>query len=274
MTYTNPEYFFEEGIYEKRVYRGWGQAKPETPLVFGPNIKDWPEMPELTRDLLVKVCSYLTDPVTTTDELIPSGETSSYRSNPERLSEFALSRRDPQYVGRSKAVRLADRERAAGKELPEEVRRVYAALERAGLTCHPEGTNLGSSIYAHMPGDGSAREQAASCQRVLGGSANFARQYATKRYRSNCINWGMIPFLMEDPAVLDLGDYVFLPNLRSDLLEGRELFSGYVVKPDGAVCEIALSTGPLTREEREVLAAGCLINYYRSQMTRTSGGAD
>ena len=274
VTYTNPEYFFEEGIYEKRVYRGWGQAKPETPLVFGPNIKDWPEMPELTRDLLVKVCSYLTDPVTTTDELIPSGETSSYRSNPERLSEFALSRRDPQYVGRSKAVRLADRERAAGKELPEEVRRVYAALERAGLTCHPEGTNLGSSIYAHMPGDGSAREQAASCQRVLGGSANFARQYATKRYRSNCINWGMIPFLMEDPAVLDLGDYVFLPNLRSDLLEGRELFSGYVVKPDGAVCEIALSTGPLTREEREVLAAGCLINYYRSQMTRTSGGAD
>ena len=156
-------------------------------------------MPALTDDLLVKVCSYITDPVTTTDELIPSGETSSYRSNPERLSEFALSRRDPQYVGRSKEMRAIERDREAGKALPEEVMKVYEALTKAGVANDPANTDIGSTIFANMPGDGSAREQAASCQRVMGASANFAKQYATKRYRSNCINWGMTPFLVEDP---------------------------------------------------------------------------
>ena len=174
-----------------------------TDLKFGPNIKDWPEMPALTDDLLVKVCSYITDPVTTTDELIPSGETSSYRSNPERLSEFALSRRAPQYVSRSKVMRQMERDRRAGKGLAEEVKAVYATLTAAGVKNDPENTDLGSAIFANMPGDGSAREQAASCQRVMGASANFAKAYATKRYRSNCINWGMTPFRNEIFATLE-----------------------------------------------------------------------
>ncbi len=180
--YTNPEYHYNASLYEKRVYNGWGKAEPDAELRFGPNIKDWPEMPALTNDLLVKVCSYITDPVTTTDELIPSGETSSYRSNPERLSEFALSRRDPQYVGRSKVMRQIERDREAGKALPEEVMKVYEALTKAGIANDPANTDIGSTIFANMPGDGSAREQAASCQRVMGASANFAKQYATKRF--------------------------------------------------------------------------------------------
>lgn len=260
--YTEPDYHFETGIYEKRVYNGWGKAEPEAELKFGPNIKDWPEMPELTEDLLVKVCSYLTDPVTTTDELIPSGETSSYRSNPERLSEFALSRRDPEYVGRSKVMRQIERDRQAGKGLPEEVKQVYAALTAAGIENDPENTDIGSTIFANMPGDGSAREQAASCQRVMGASANFAKQYATKRYRSNCINWGMTPFLVEDPSVFSLGDYIFVPGIRQAVLENRDT-TAYAVKPDGTVTAFPVSTGALTGPERQIIADGCLINYYR-----------
>ena len=262
--YTDPEYRFDAGIYEKRVYNGWGKPEPEHALKFGPNIKDWPEMPALTDDLLVKVCSYITDPVTTTDELIPSGETSSYRSNPERLSEFALSRRDPQYVARSKAVRQIERDRQAGKGLPEEVLAVYAALTKAGVANDPERTDIGSTIFANMPGDGSAREQAASCQRVMGASANFARQYATKRYRSNCINWGMVPFLVQDPEVFELGDYIFIPGVREAVLENRDAFTAYAVKPDGAVKPFSVSTGALTEPERRIIADGCLINYYRN----------
>ena len=262
--YTNPEYHYEAGIYEKRVYNGWGRPEPEHELKFGPNIKDWPEMPALTEDLLVKVCSYITDPVTTTDELIPSGETSSYRSNPERLSEFALSRRDPQYVSRSKVMRQMERDRRDGKGLSEEVKAVYAALTRAGLTVDPENTDLGSTIYANMPGDGSAREQAASCQRVLGASANFARGYATKRYRSNCINWGMTPFLVENPEVFGLGDYIFVPGVRAHVLANDACFDAYAVKPDGTVTKFAVSTGALTEAERQTIADGCLINYYRN----------
>ena len=262
--YTNPEYHYDAGIYAKRVYDGWGHPEPDHPLKFGPNIKDWPEQPALTDDLLVKLCSYITDPVTTTDELIPSGETSAYRSNPERLSEFALSRRDPQYVGRSKAVRQMERDRRAGKGLTDEVKAVYAALEKAGLKVDPEGTDLGSAIFANMPGDGSAREQAASCQRVMGASANFARQYATKRYRSNCINWGMVPFLVEDPSVFELGDYVFIPGVRRAVLENAGSIPAYVVRPDGAVKPFSVSTGPLTEPERQIIADGCLINYYRN----------
>ena len=262
--YTDPEYHYDGGIYEKRVYNGWTKPEPEHELKFGPNIKDWPEMPALTEDLLVKVCSYITDPVTTTDELIPSGETSSFRSNPERLSEFALSRRDPQYVSRSKEMRQMERDRQAGKGLTEEVQAVYAALSKAGLTVDPENTDLGSTIFANMPGDGSAREQAASCQRVMGASANFAKAYATKRYRSNCINWGMTPFLVENPELFDLGDYIFVPNVRAHVLANDASFDAYAVKPDGTVTKFAVSTGYLTEPERQIIADGCLINYYRS----------
>ncbi|MDY6066176.1 MAG: hydratase, partial [Candidatus Faecousia sp.] len=262
--YTNPEYHFDGGIYEKRVYNGWTKPEPQHELKFGPNIKDWPEMPALTSDLLVKVCSYITDPVTTTDELIPSGETSSYRSNPERLSEFALSRRDPQYVSRSKVMRQMERDRRAGKGLTEEVKAVYAALAKAGLTVDPENTDLGSTIFANMPGDGSAREQAASCQRVMGASANFAKAYATKRYRSNCINWGMTPFLVENPEVFSLGDYIFVPGVRAHVLANDASFDAYAVKPDGTVTRFPVSTGTLTEPERHIIADGCLINYYRN----------
>ena len=192
---------FDAGIYEKRVYNGWGKAEPDYALKFGPNIKDWPEQPALTDDLLLKVASYITDPVTTTDELIPSGETSSYRSNPLRLAEFTLSRKDPAYVGRAKAVKAMDEARKAGS-LPAEVQAVYDALAKAGVQADGAAANIGSAVFAVKPGDGSAREQAASCQRVLGGAANFACEYATKRYRSNCINWGMLPFLVEDPDAL------------------------------------------------------------------------
>ena len=262
--YTRPDYRYEAGIYEKRVYNGWGKADPDAELKFGPNIKDWPQMPALTDDLLVRVCSYITDPVTTTDELIPSGETSSYRSNPERLSEFALFRRDPEYVGRSKVMRQIERDREAGKELPEEVMNVYAALTAAGIANDPKNTDIGSTIFANMPGDGSAREQAASCQRVMGASANFAKAYATKRYRSNCINWGMTPFLVEHPEVFALGDYIFVPGVRQAVLENRESFPAYAVKPDGTVTEFTVSTGKLTEAERQIIADGCLINYYRN----------
>ncbi len=262
--YRAPRYFFDRGVYDKRVYDGFGKAEPDTELLFGPNIKDWPEMPELTQDLLVRICSYITDPVTTTDELIPSGETSSFRSNPERLSEFALSRKDPDYVGRSKAVRRIERYRQEGGELPEEIRKVYEALKDAGLKTDPAHTDIGSAIFANMPGDGSAREQAASCQRVLGGSANFARQYATKRYRSNCINWGMTPFLVQDPTVFELNDYIFIPGLCDAILTGAETFTAYAVKPDGTIRDFPVSVGELTEAERQIIVDGSLINYYRT----------
>ncbi len=261
--YTNPEFRYDSRIYETRIYNGWGKAEPEAELVFGPNIKDWPEMPALSKDLLLKVCSYITDPVTTTDELIPSGETSSFRSNPERLSEFALFRRDPQYVGRSKEMRSAERAREAGLPLPAEITAVYRALEKAGLCCDPEGTVIGSTIYANMPGDGSAREQAASCQRVMGAAANIARQYATKRYRSNCINWGMIPFLTEEPERFGLNDYLFVPEAKNAVLEGRSELDAFVIKPDESVTPIRLKLGGMTEAERQTVADGCLINYYR-----------
>ncbi len=262
--YTNPVYFFDKGIYEKRILNCVGQAEPEAELRFGPNIKDWPEMPALTDDLLVKVCSYITDPVTTTDELIPSGETSSYRSNPERLSEFTLSRKDPDYVPRSKVLRQAERDRRSGKGLTEEVKAVYAALTAAGIPNDPENTDIGSTIFANSPGDGSAREQAASCQRVMGGSANFAKSYATKRYRSNCINWGMTPFLVEHPEVFELGDYIFVPGIRKMVLDNAPQATAYAVKPNGTVTAFSVSTGALTENERQIIADGCLINYYRN----------
>jgi len=260
-----PQYFFDGSVYEKRVFDGFGRANPDEPLRFGPNIKDWPELPALTDDLLVKVCSYIEDPVTTTDELIPSGETSSYRSNPERLSDFTLSRKDPGYVPRAKAVRQAARGRRDGSGRDGEIEAVCEALSRAGAAGDPARAGIGSAIFANMPGDGSAREQAASCQRVLGGWANFARQYATKRYRSNCINWGLIPFLTEQPERFSLGDYLYIPGIRRAVLEGLEPLTAYAVKPDGRVDAFPVSIGPLTGPEREILASGCLINYYREQ---------
>ncbi len=261
--YTNPEYHFDSGVYDKRVYNGFGKAEPDHELVMGPNIKDWPEQPSLSDDLLVKVVSYITDPVTTTDELIPSGETSSYRSNPLRLAEFTLSRKDPEYVGRAKAVHELEASRADGV-IPEEVQSVYDVLEKAGVKADPADTVIGSTIFANKPGDGSAREQAASCQRVLGAAANIACEYATKRYRSNCINWGMVPLLTEDPEVFELGDYVFVPGVRSNVLSGVNDFDAYAVKSDGTVVKFPVSTGDLTPDERQIIADGCLINYYRN----------
>lgn len=244
------------------MFFGFGQAEPETKLVFGPNIRDWPQMPALSEDLLMRVCSYITDPVTTTDELIPSGDTSSYRSNPERLSEFALSRKDPGYVGRAKAVRAQEQQRVAG-QIDAEIARVYAAL-RPYAQPDPRAVNIGSVIFANKPGDGSAREQAASCQRVLGGCANLAREYATKRYRSNCINWGMPPLLTDDPAAFALGDWIFIPGLRSAVLAGTPEFAAYVIKPDGGIASITLRLDTLTQEERQIIADGCLINHYKN----------
>ncbi|MBO7703265.1 MAG: hydratase, partial [Solobacterium sp.] len=256
-----PEAVFDESIYARRVYNGWGHPEPEYELRFGPNIKDWPAQPELSEDLLVKNISYITDPVTTTDELIPSGETSSFRSNPLRLAEFTLSRKDPDYVPNAKAVKAIDEARKAGV-IDEELETVLKALKEAGIDIDINNTNVGSSIYAHKPGDGSAREQAASCQRVLGGSANFAKEYATKRYRSNLINWGILPFVTAESEQLEKDDWVYLSSIRTSLLEGSDI-RAYIIKPDGRVLPFALSLGSLEPSEKEILASGCLINYYR-----------
>ena len=260
---TVPEYQYDPSSYDTRVYQGFGKGDYDALLKLGPNIKDWPEIAPLGDNLLLKVASYITDPVTTTDELIPSGETSSFRSNPLRLAEFTLSRKDPAYVGRAKAVKALDEARTAGT-LPEEVQAVYAALEKAGYKPNAAATNIGSAIFANKPGDGSAREQAASCQRVLGGAANFAKEYATKRYRSNCINWGMLPFLVEDPSVFELGDCIYLPGVRKALLEAADTMPAVAVKPDGSVKEFTVKLGALTDAERQILADGCLINYYKN----------
>ena len=211
----------------------------------------------------MKIVSYITDPVTTTDELIPSGETSSFRSNPLRLAEFTLSRKDPAYVPAAKAVQALDAARRGG-ELPAEVAAVYAELGKLGYAPDPAATNIGSAIFANKPGDGSAREQAASCQRVLGGAANFACEYATKRYRSNCINWGMLPFLLDTPNVLEKGDYVFLPGVRAALLNAAENIEAVAVKPDGGLVRFTVRLGDMTGAERQILADGCLINYYKN----------
>ena len=260
---TLPAYHFDGSVYEKRVYNGWGKPEPDYALRFGPNIKDWPAQPALSEDLLVKVVSYITDPVTTTDELIPSGETSSFRSNPLRLAEFTLSRKDPDYVPAAKAVQALDAERRKGA-VPAELQAVYEALQKGGYAVDVENTNVGSTIYANKPGDGSAREQAASCQRVLGGAANIAAEYATKRYRSNCINWGMLPFVTDTPDVFAKGDYVFLPGVRKTLLTAEEQLPAVAVKPDGRLVPFAVRLGAMTDAERQILADGCLINYYKN----------
>ena len=256
------EEHFDASIYAKRVYNGWGKADAETELRFGPNIKDWPEQPSLSEDLLLRIVSHIDDPVTTTDELIPSGETSSFRSNPLRLAEFTLSRRDPEYVANAKAVKALDDERQAGK-LNAEISHVYEILWKSGIEANGLNNNIASAIYANKPGDGSAREQAASCQRVLGGGANFAKEYATKRYRSNCINWGILPFVSEEGNRLTKGSYVFLKNIRTALLNGTDV-EAYVIHDETAE-PIKVALGSLTDEEKQILADGCLINYYRNE---------
>ena len=254
------EYTFDDAPYKKRVYWGFGKAEPADELIEGPNIKPWPAMEPLGDDILLKVCSKIMDPVTTTDELIPSGETSSFRSNPLRLAEFTLSRKDPAYVPNAKAVKALDEQRKAG-ELPAEVARVYDDLKKLGYAPDAANTNIGSAIFANKPGDGSAREQAASCQRVLGGAANFACEYATKRYRSNCINWGMLPFQLNGAAPFGLGDYILIPHVREALKGDLQNIPAYVLGEE--VKPFALYMAPLTSDEREILADGCLINYYK-----------
>ncbi len=262
--YTPHEYHFDKGVYEKRVYYGFGKADPDAELILGPNITDWPAMYELSDNLLVKLAAVIHDPVTTTDELIPSGETSSYRSNPLRLAEFALSRRVPEYVGRSKAVAATESERRAGVKAPEELIKV---LSKVGTAEELIGkTQFGSCVFANKPGDGSAREQAASCQKVLGGFANICYEFATKRYRSNCINWGILPFTLPENAAFpyEVGDYVYIGGIRKAIEEGKEEFNAKVIRADGSVDDIVLYVKGLTNEEREIILDGCLMNYYKS----------
>ncbi|MCI7060760.1 MAG: hydratase [Lachnospiraceae bacterium] len=264
--FKKPKYFFDSAIYENRVYNGWGNAKPETEVKFGPNIKDWPKMSALTDNLVLKVVSEIHDPVTTTDELIPSGETSSFRSNPLGLAEFTLSRKDPAYVGRAKEVQAAEKARVAGEDifaaLPE-VEEIFNTINNT-FTATPQKTQIGSTIFAVKPGDGSAREQAASCQKVLGGFANIANEYATKRYRSNLINWGMLPFLYQGDLPFENGDYLFIKDIKKAIEEKNDTIKAYVVNK--GMKEFELHLGNLTDDERDIIEKGCLINYYRSQM--------
>jgi len=261
--YTPHEYHFDSSVYKKRVYYGYGKADPDTDLILGPNITDWPTQYELSDNLLVKLAAVIRDPVTTTDELIPSGETSSYRSNPLRLSEFALSRRVPEYVGRSKEVSATEAARRKD-EKPEELMNVLAKVGNAETLI--ENTQFGSCVFANKPGDGSAREQAASCQKVLGGFANICYEFATKRYRSNCINWGILPFTLPEGADFpyEVGDYVFVEGIREAILNGKEEFSAKVIRTNGSVENITLYVKGLTEDEKEIILCGCLMNYYRA----------
>ena len=267
--YKHPKYHFDKTIYDNRVYDSKGVAHPEVEIHFGPNIKDWPAMTALTDDLIVKVVSEIHDPVTTTDELIPSGETSSFRSNPLGLAEFTLSRKDPAYVGRAKAVRALEEARQAGgcpcsggTELSDEVKAVIENIKKAFPDMDAKKTAVGSTIYAVKPGDGSAREQAASCQKVLGGWANIAKGYATKRYRSNLINWGMLPFIYpEDELPFANDDYIFIPGIRKAIEDKLTDIPAYVVGEE--MKPITLKMGELTDDERKIILAGCLINYYK-----------
>ena len=264
--YTGQKYFFDKTIYENRVFDSKGVADPNVEIQFGPNIKDWPEMAALPENLVVKVVSEIHDPVTTTDELIPSGETSSYRSNPLGLAEFTLSRKDPAYVGRAKEVQKAQKAIQDGKcpvdALPE-MKPVMDVIKKDYPNVSKENLGVGSTIFAVKPGDGSAREQAASCQKVLGGWANIANEYATKRYRSNLINWGMLPFLIKEGELpFANGDYLFFPEIRKAVEEKDDVIRGYVVEADG-LKEFEVALGELTDDEREIILKGCLINYNR-----------
>ena len=267
MEYKAPKYHFDASIYANRVFDSKGVADPDVEIQFGPNIKDWPAMSALPENLVLKVVSEIHDPVTTTDELIPSGETSSYRSNPLGLAEFALSRKDPAYVGRAKEVQKAQKAIEAGTcplEVLEELKPVMATIRTAYPEVGEGNLGVGSTIFAVKPGDGSAREQAASCQKVLGGWANIANEYATKRYRSNLINWGMLPFITEESheaLSFQNGDYIFVPNVRKAVEEKWDVVKAFAVGE--GLKEIELKLGDLTDNEREIILKGCLINYYK-----------
>ena len=260
-----PEYAFDVTPYKNRVYQGFVKGATQQPLIYGPNIKDWPELGALTDNIVLKVCSKILDEVTTTDELIPSGETSSYRSNPIGLAEFTLSRRDPGYVGRSKATAELENQRLAGNV--SELTEVFARIKQIAGQEHidPLQTEIGSMVYAVKPGDGSAREQAASCQRVIGGLANIAEEYVTKRYRSNVINWGMLPLQMAEAPTFEVGDYIYIPGIKAALDNPGTTFKGYVIHEDAPVTEITLYMESLTAEEREIIKAGSLINFNKNR---------
>ena len=265
VNFTKPKYYFDKSIYENRVYDGVGKADPSVEIKFGPNIVDWPKMSALTDNLLLKVVSVIHDPVTTTDELIPSGETSSYRSNPLGLAEFTLSRKDPAYVGRAKEIQKAEKARIANEspiDAVNELAPIFTSIKGVFTDVNNENTGIGSTIYAVKPGDGSAREQAASCQKVLGGWANIAKEYATKRYRSNLINWGMLPFVFKEEICFDNGDYLFVPNIIEAIKERKTSIKAYVVNK--SMKEFELELGELTDDEREIILKGCLINYYKA----------
>lgn len=257
-------YEFDSRVYQKRCYNGYKHPQPETELVLGPNITDWPKMYPLGENLLVKLAAVIRDPVTTTDELIPSGETSSYRSNPLRLAEFTLSRRVPEYVGRSKASAKLEEQRISGEQ-PAELKAVLSRVGDAEALL--KNTQFGSCLFAMKPGDGSAREQAASCQKVLGGFANICYSYATKRYRSNCINWGILPFTLADgtPFKAEADDYVFVPNVRAALENGEEAFPAVILFANGEKQDVTLYIKGLTADEKTILLEGCLMNYYAAQ---------
>ena len=269
--YKGQTYHFDKNIYANRVFDSHGVADPSVEIKFGPNIKDWPAMAALPENLLLKVVSEIHDPVTTTDELIPSGETSSYRSNPLGLAEFTLSRRDPEYVGKSKAVDKLEKARTAGQkpsELDADLNGVFDAIHTISgqENVNEMETEIGSMIYAVKPGDGSAREQAASCQRVIGGLANITKEYATKRYRSNVMNWGMIPFQMVEEPEFEVGDYIYVPGAKAALDGDLKDIKAYVINADTkAVKEISLYVADMTADERKIVKAGCLINYNRSR---------
>ena len=263
-TPVHHEYHFDDTVYKNRVYYGFGKADPSVELQMGPNITDWPKMYQLSENLLVELAAVIHDPVTTTDELIPSGETSSYRSNPLRLAEFTLSRRVPEYVDRSKAVARQETARREGT-LSEHLRQVLSQVGDADRLA--ESTQFGSCVFANKPGDGSAREQAASCQKVLGGFANICYQFATKRYRSNCINWGILPFTLDEGTPFDYesGDCVFVPHIRQALEQGREDIPAKVICRDGSVHDLLLHIKGLTADEKEIILDGCLMNYYAAR---------
>lgn len=265
VNYTKPKYFFDKTIYENRVYNGVGKADPTADLKFGPNIVDWPKMVALTDDVLLRVVSVIHDPVTTTDELIPSGETSSYRSNPLKLAEFTLSRKDPSYVGKAKEISAVEeirRTNSCPMVENEAVGNAFRKIKEYYPDLKARQTGIGSTIYAVKPGDGSAREQAASCQKVLGGWANIAKEYATKRYRSNLINWGMLPFIYEnDQLPFNNDDFIFIPGIRKAIIDKQTVITAYVVRDTLEAFELKL--GDLTDDERKIILAGCLMNYYK-----------
>ena len=260
--YEVPEYNYDDSSYRARIYNGFGKAEPEDKLIYGPNIKDWPEQEALAQNILLRVCSKIMDKVTTTDELIPSGETSSYRSNPLGLAEFTLSRRDPDYVQRAKDVRALEKARLAGEVQSDEALKNALGKVKNILPDVDEKTiEIGSVIYCVKPGDGSAREQAASCQRVLGGLANICSEYATKRYRSNVMNWGMLPFQMKNEPAFEIGDYILVPNVLDAMDGDMQSIKAYVLGDE--VKEIELYIAPMTEDEKKIVKAGCLINFNR-----------